>query len=49
MLQLTDAKGKTLTEVTGGRRGSRDLDYLFTAPADREYRIAVTDLDVEGG
>lgn len=52
VLRLTDAAGKTLTQVDdpGSRRDpTRDPDLSYTIPEDGTYRIEVRDLHSEGG
>jgi hypothetical protein len=48
MLRLLDASGKITTEVTSPRK-SRDVELSFTAPADGDYRLEVSDLYGDGG
>ena len=43
VLRLLKADGSQLQEVDDGSKGDFDPDANFTAPADGEYRVAITD------
>ncbi len=49
ILRVLDANGKVVTEADDTGRDSRDVELLFTAPADGDYRILVRDLNGRGG
>jgi hypothetical protein len=49
VLRILKADGSQLQEVDDGSKGDFDPDSNFTAPADGEYRIAVTDRFGLGG
>jgi hypothetical protein len=48
VLRLTDPSGKILTE-SDDSAGGRDPGFSFSAPADGEYRLIVSDLNGRGG
>ena len=49
LLRILKADGSLLQEVDDGSKGDFDPDANFTAPADGEYRIAITDRFGLGG
>lgn len=49
VLRILKADGSQLQEVDDGAKGDFDPDANFTAPADGEYRIAITDRFGLGG
>ena len=49
VLRILKADGSQLQEVDDGAKGDFDPDANFTAPADGEYRIAMTDRFGMGG
>ncbi len=49
VLRILKADGSLLQEVDDGSKGDFDPDANFTAPADGEYRIAITDRFGLGG
>lgn len=49
LLRILKADGSQLQEVDDGSKGDFDPDANFTAPADGEYRIAITDRFGLGG
>lgn len=49
VLRILKADGSQLQEVDDGSKGDFDPDANFTAPADGEYRIAITDRFGLGG
>jgi hypothetical protein len=48
VLRLTDPGGKVLAE-SDDSGGGRDPEFSFSAPADGEYRLVVSDLNGRGG
>jgi hypothetical protein len=49
VLRILKADGSQLQEVDDGSKGDFDPDANFTAPADGEYRVAITDRFGLGG
>jgi len=47
-LRMTDAAGKVVSEADDSSRG-RDPEFRVTVPADGTYRVAVRDLNGQGG
>ncbi len=49
LLRILKADGSLIQEVDDGSKGDFDPDANFTAPADGEYRVAITDRFGAGG
>ncbi len=46
---MLDSQGKVVAESDDSGRNSRDLERIFTAPADGDFTLVVRDLNGRGG